>query len=572
MIRKKLWAAMCLATLAAIPLATTPQNTAPSPPAQSPTPAAPSLAAQIAALVSDPAVSRDHWGIYVTALDGTPLYGLNESQLFQPASNAKLYTTAAAMALLGPERRIETRVTGVLDSATDIVKGDLTLIGAGDANLDSQDLPYVPPAARPKPAPGQPPLPHQPNPMHDINDLVAQLAAKGVKQITGDIIGDDTLFPWDPYPQDWSIDDAVWGYGAPISALTISDNQLRLSIAPATAGQPATVKLEQAVPYYTVQNETRTVESKAEAPGVQVSRLIGSRTLRLYGSISLKDETDIEHVAIEDPAEYAAMVLRAALIDHGISVTGTARAEHRPVTDATGFLTKVRQHAGQDEDVVTGGIEGGSCLMDPPPIRFPGMPPPPPPGAMTLAAHESDSLAADITLTNKISQNLHAELLLRRLARRSFCSKGSPAEGTRLIRADLLHAGIDPNDFIFFDGSGLSGHDLVTPRATAKLLAYAATNPTRSPNETPWFPAWRTSLPVGGEDGSLAERFPKPPLKDHVFAKTGTLGEARALSGYLDCASGRTVIFSIMVGNHPPGTSADRDVMDRVVAAIAAAE
>src|SRR6266702_555478 len=70
MIRKKLWAAMCLATLAAIPLATTPQNTAPSPPAQSPTPAAPSLAAQIAALVSDPAVSRDHWGIYVTALEG----------------------------------------------------------------------------------------------------------------------------------------------------------------------------------------------------------------------------------------------------------------------------------------------------------------------------------------------------------------------------------------------------------------------------------------------------------------------------------------------------------------------
>jgi D-alanyl-D-alanine carboxypeptidase/D-alanyl-D-alanine-endopeptidase (penicillin-binding protein 4) len=69
----------------------------------------------------------------------------------------------------------------------------------------------------------------------------------------------------------------------------------------------------------------------------------------------------------------------------------------------------------------------------------------------------------------------------------------------------------------------------------------------------------------------LASRFGKAPLKDHVFAKTGTLGEARALSGYLDCASGQTVIFSIMVGNHAPGSNADRDVMDKIVAAIAAA-
>ena len=563
MIRQKLQITLCLALMAAIPPAAAAQSVSAPLPAQSASPATPSLAAQIAALVSDPAVSRDHWGVYVTALDGTPIYALNEAQLFQPASNTKLYTTAAAMALLGPDRRIETRVTGALDPATGIVKGDLTLIGAGDANLDSEDLPYVPPAARPKTPEGKP-LPHQPNPMHDINDLVAQLVAKGVKQITGDIVGDDTLFPWDPYPQDWSIDDAVWGYGAPVSALTISDNQLRLSIAPASVtGHPATVTLEQTVPYYTVQNETHTVATKAEATGIQVDRMIGSRTLRLYGAMSLKDEIDVEHVAIEDPAEYAAMVLRAALIEHGIAVTGTTRAKHRPVTDGEGFLATVRKSAAEDEIVVTGhGIECCECLMDPPPLH----------GVTTLATHQSDSLAADVTLTNKISQNLHAELLLKQLARTSFCSKGSTAEGARLVRAFLIHAGLDPNDFVFFDGSGLSGHDLTTPRATAKLLSYAATNPTRSPNEKPWFPAWRASLPIGGEDGSLAERFPKPPLKDHVFAKTGTLSEARALSGYLDAASGRTVIFSIMVGNHLPGTHDEQATMDKIVAAIQASE
>jgi D-alanyl-D-alanine carboxypeptidase/D-alanyl-D-alanine-endopeptidase (penicillin-binding protein 4) len=94
------------------------------------------------------------------------------------------------------------------------------------------------------------------------------------------------------------------------------------------------------------------------------------------------------------------------------------------------------------------------------------------------------------------------------------------------------------------------------------LLQYASTQP--------WFADWKKTLPVGGEDGSLASRFDKAPLKDHVFAKTGTLGEARALSGYMEGASGRTMIFSIMVGNHRPQTNEDRDVMDKVVAAIAA--
>jgi D-alanyl-D-alanine carboxypeptidase/D-alanyl-D-alanine-endopeptidase (penicillin-binding protein 4) len=552
--RQILRAALCLATIAIASPITLAQTAPAQTPAQTPMADQPfsSLPAQIATLLADPAVARDHWGIMVTSLDGAQIFALNEAQLFQPASNTKLYTTSTAMALLGPERRLETRVTGALDPAG-IVKGDLTLIGVGDANLDSEDLPYVPPAARPKPADGQP-VPHQPNPMHDIQDLVAQLAAKGVKQIKGDIIGDDTLFPWNPYPQDWSIDDAVWGYGAPISALTISDNELRLSIAPAAAaGQPAVVTLEQAAPYYTVQADVGTVATKEEATGVQITRTIGSRILHVYGSIALKDETDVEHVAIEDPAEFAAMALRASLIEHGIAVTGIARAKHRPVTDAAGFLTTVRRSAAEDQTVVTGGIEVGSCLMDAP-LH----------GVTTLATHKSDSLAADVTYTNKVSQNLHAELLLKSLARRSGCAKGSTAEGARLIRAYLLHAGIDPDDFIFFDGSGLSGHDLTTPRATARLLSFATTQP--------WFAAWKSSLPIGGEDGSLASRFAQPPLKDHVIAKTGTLSEARALSGYLDAASGRTVIFSIMVGNHLPGTDVDRVVMDKIVAAIQAAE
>jgi serine-type D-Ala-D-Ala carboxypeptidase/endopeptidase (penicillin-binding protein 4) len=179
----------------------------------------------------------------------------------------------------------------------------------------------------------------------------------------------------------------------------------------------------------------------------------------------------------------------------------------------------------------------------------------------TLATHTSVELLQDVVVTNKMSQNLHAELLLRQLGA-ARGRDGTIAQGALVVRQFLLGAGIDKDDFVFFDGSGLSGHDLVTPRATVRLLQYAATQP--------WFADWKSSLPVGGVDGSLEERFMKAPLKGKVLAKTGTLGEARALSGYVECASGRTVIFSIMVGNHLPQTNADREVTNKIVAAIAA--
>ncbi len=124
-----------------------------------------------------------------------------------------------------------------------------------------------------------------------------------------------------------------------------------------------------------------------------------------------------------------------------------------------------------------------------------------------------------------------------------------------------ISAGVAPADFVLYDGCGLSVQDLVTPRAFTTLLAYAA--------RQSWGEAFRTSLPVGGVDGSLSARFKQPLLDGKVFAKTGTLGEARALSGYLVAASGQTVAFSIMCTDHRPSLPADRAAMDKIVAAIA---
>ncbi len=146
-----------------------------------PTGSATALGQQIEALLADPSVARAHWGIAVTALDGTPIYGVDEGKLFRPASNNKIFTTATAMGLLGPGKTFDTRVFGRLDAATGTVSGDLTLVGGGDANFGADDLPYVSRLERARQMAGAPPKSEveQPPALADLAALVDQLVAKG---------------------------------------------------------------------------------------------------------------------------------------------------------------------------------------------------------------------------------------------------------------------------------------------------------------------------------------------------------------------------------------------------------
>jgi D-alanyl-D-alanine carboxypeptidase/D-alanyl-D-alanine-endopeptidase (penicillin-binding protein 4) len=388
--------------------------------------------------------------------------------------------------------------------------------------------------------------------------MADQAAKTGLKVVNGDVVGDDTLFPWEPYAEDWSIDDTVWGYGAPVSALSINDNQLKVTVTPGAApGVPATVAVDPAVAYYTVDVSGLVTGAAKSGSHVQMERALGSKVLRVYGSIGLDALPDEEEVAIHDPAEYAAMALKGMLEARGIVVTGVARARHRVFIAGDSFMKESHEPLRPEAKEMTRSSQ--IVPPDKPTLAQSSAQS----DSATLAKHISGSLSEDTVITNKVSQNLHAELFLHQLGALRG-RDGSTAQGARVVRAFLAtQAGVDPDDFVFFDGSGLSGHDLVAPRATARLLLYATGQP--------WFADWKKSLPVGGEDGSLIERFGKAPLKDHVFAKTGTLGEARALSGYLEGASGRTVIFSIMVGNHTPRSNVDREAMDKIVAAIVAA-
>jgi D-alanyl-D-alanine carboxypeptidase/D-alanyl-D-alanine-endopeptidase (penicillin-binding protein 4) len=564
--------AACLLTMAVACLTSPSQTTVDAAPAPSAAQPPLSLSAQIASLISAPEVARDHWGILVTTLDGKPIYALNEAQLFQPASTAKLFTTAMALAMLGKDERFETQAVaaGLIDKQG-VLHGDLKLVGGGDPSFGTSDLPYLPPAQRAKTTPPAAQT------IPDIEELADKVYATGLRRIEGNILGDDWRMIWEPYPLGWDLADLVYGYGAPVSALSVHDNQIDVTTSPVvmvnvgghSVFPHAPVPTSPDLPYYSIDNEV--LHSWQDQPRdcdkyTAYQRDLGSKNLVVFGEQASQTPCT-QAVAIADPAEYAAMAFKAALERRGVVVTGTAQAKHliwrdtNPTTRVDNFVHMMMPYL-LKAPYERASQRGGDCMAQ---STSGG---PNEPQQTVLATHESGPLSEQVKYAMKVSQNLHAEILLRDVGVAYSCM-GSQGAGLTALREYLPHTGIEPGDFNLVDGSGLSSYDLVTPRAVAKLLSFAAHDPkTGAPQ--PWFAAWRASLPIGGVDGTLADRFTTAPLKGHVFAKTGTLGEARALAGYLDCASGQTVIFSILVGNHLPGSNADREVIDRIVAVIAA--
>lgn len=435
------------------------------------------------ALLATPPVDKGGWGLLVVeAQTGKTLFERDADRYFLPASNMKLFSTALALAKLGPEYRFHTTAEthGTMNDAG-VLNGDVVLVGRGDANLSNRTFPYE--------------LKEEFD--GTLDKVLAQLAdgvgAKGIKEVFGDVVGDDSYFPRERYPSGWEIDDMVWEYGAAISALAINDNVVTLTLTPGeTAGDVVVGLLSPETPDFLVKNEVTTSPAGVKAD-LTLTREPGAGVVVVRGTLPAKSAPRKLQLAVEEPAQHAAASFKKLLEARGIKISGVARAEHEPGT------------ASQQPTI--------------------------------LAEHISLPLAADIKLTNKISQNLHAELLLRTAARQME-GWNMPEDLVKFAGEFYATAGITAPDVLQTDGSGLSEHDLVTPRAIVTLLSYARTQP--------WFDVYYDSLPVSGVDGTLADRMKAPPLMGRIHAKTGSLDHVRTLSGYAETLDGRPLIFSFL--------------------------
>jgi serine-type D-Ala-D-Ala carboxypeptidase/endopeptidase (penicillin-binding protein 4) len=347
-----------------------------------------------------------------------------------------------------------------------------------------------------------------------------EIRARGISAIEGRVVGDGGAFAGPGLGAGWAWDYLAYGYAAPAGGLAFNENVAVLVMrAGAAVGDPVTAELRPDATGLAV--ECRAVTGPKDGDtDLTLDRLPGSRLLRVGGTVALGRTDVTRSVAVDDPALFAASALRKALVLRGIAVAGEAVAGER---------------------------------------RPPAVTPP----ERVLVTYTSPTLAAIGKVTLKVSQNLYADSLLRAMGRPADGGPATVADGIKTVQGVLQGWGIGPDRYVMVDGSGLSRYNYLSADVLVGVLAHLYADPRhRGP--------FSDALPVAGVDGTLAGRMKNTAAQGNARAKTGSISNARSLSGFVVTADGEPLVFSILVNNfNVPQAEADA-VADRVVARLAA--
>ncbi len=488
----------------------------PGSPSPAPTPVAsisPTVRAQFAntvdSLVLAPKFRNAHWGVLVVdPATGDTIYSRNAAKLFMPASNMKIVTGAVALARLTPDYRYRT-LFATVRRAADSTRGGWARgdsVLAGDLVIVGRGDPTVSDRMRG-------------NAMVGLLAVADSLAAYGIRRIDGDVVAAGDAFPGPVLGFGWSWDDLDFPYSAGVDDLLFNEGFATITVrGGAAAGDSATARTSPALTYPRLDVRVRTVARDSITRGagrVTVAQDGPVGLVRLTGTVVAGDSVRV-NVAHRDPSGAYIAALREALRLRGITLAPSSPAASR------------REYRRADLD--------------------------------SLFAVASPPMREILPAMEKPSQNQIAEVLLRTLGL-EFGGAGLPDSGRRVVEAQLRAWGADTMGFVIRDGSGLSRHNYLSPETIVRVLS--------AMQRSPHFAIFRDALPIAGVDGTIGSRMRGTPAEGNLRAKTGYIDRARALSGYVTTADGRTLIFSTVCNNWTVSTAEVEQVQDLIGVALA---
>lgn len=447
---------------------------------------APALSTALGTLVNG-SVVNGRWGAIVVSLSrGDTLFNWNPDAALLPASTMKVFTSAMALDYLGPSHQFETQVLreGAVDEQG-VLYGDIVLRGAGDPSLGA------------------------PENANALRLLAREIAASGVKRVTGAVIGDGSAFDGRRIPDGWRDRYLGASYAARVSALSYRGNLVSVSVRPVAGKAQVTI-----TPDISGVTVTNAVTVRAEGTGAAITVRQDSVTgaFRIGGWIGARSPARGYSYVVENPEIFVAAAFRSALAAEGVKVDGRVAA--RPAE----------------------------------------------PGAVRMAGFPSRPLSDLVAHMNGKSNNHFAELLFRNVAA-STGSIGSADTGNALLQSFVSErVGAPTRDLFAADGSGLSTLDRVTPRALVGVLDYSS--------KAPWAPVFEASLPVAGRTETLRSRMRGEPAQDRLRAKTGTTGEVTSLGGYVTTMEGEELAFAFIYNG--PELARARQAIDAMGSTLAA--
>ncbi|MGH7529808.1 MAG: D-alanyl-D-alanine carboxypeptidase/D-alanyl-D-alanine endopeptidase [Gemmatimonadales bacterium] len=499
--RKPILASLTINACAAALLAQTPAAPARTRPLRG------NLQQRITALLDEPPFHRATWNVFVQDDRGRVLFNRNGDRFSVPASNTKLVVAAAATVLLPSDYHVRTSVYANGSIADGVLEGDLILYGRGDPTWSERCYGVDTLAAG-----------ACDSTWTAVDAIAESLRARGLRRVTGRLVGDGSYFEPQLVHWNWSVFDLNWWYAAPVSGLGFHDNSVDFKILPgAVVDHPPVITWTPDLSMFTFENRARTVPADSGTTiGNNFFRRPGTMDIWAEGTVALGRPLRTESFALPDPNLYAARALAAALLRNGVAIEGGAAS----TTDSMQY-------------------RGPRCCASP------------------LVEYRGRPLPDIIFPILNSSQNWFAEMLLKILGR-EFGGAGSWEQGLEVEKRFLIDSvKIDSTAFVLDDGSGLSASNLFTPRAFVKLLDYMARHPKNGP--------FLEGLPRSGQRGSLLRRFVGTPLEGRVRAKTGSISRVNTLAGYLERRDGRRITFAIEVNAHNVRTREILAQIDSVV-------